>query len=515
MPARPSRHVWLLALLLPWLAACAPAPGVPSSGQSGAVGSTTAATPAGIPRGNPTRSASEQRLGDENHPKILAKFGGAYEDPELTAYVDRIGRRLVAVTEQPGAKWTFTVIDSPDVNAFAVPGGYVYVTRGLLALANDEAELAGVIGHEIAHVTGGHNALRSNRQAVASAGVLLGSLGLAVLGIDPVGLGSALQSAAGGVLASYSRSDELAADALGIRYLADAGYDPGAQADFLASLGANAALDARAAGKRYDPNSVSFFSTHPATGARVQAAEALAARVAAAGGAQERGRNRYLAAIDGMTWGPSPEQGMIRDRSFLHGPLDFTFTVPEGWQMQNTPRAVLGAERSGARFIFDGARDPGGSLTAYIRERWAQNLREALKGGSTVAGLERTRIGGQEAARGLMAVPIKGREHIALFVAIRRPDGLYRFLGLAPRQNSAGVAPVATTAATFRRLTAEEKRLTRGRRVDIETVRGGATETTLGQQMDVGTLPIERFRALNALGPERPLEPGLQVKLVR
>ena len=139
----------------------------------------------GPPETSTTRSASDQRTGDELHSKLVAQYGGTYTNPALTSYVERVGGRVAAVSEQPGAKWTFTVLDTPVVNAFAIPGGYVYVTRGMVAIANDEAQLAGVLGHEIGHVTAGHSALRQSRTQTAGLGVLAGAIGLAALGIDP------------------------------------------------------------------------------------------------------------------------------------------------------------------------------------------------------------------------------------------------------------------------------------------------------------------------------------------
>lgn len=195
--------------------------------------------PAGAPRTVAARSAAEQQAGDQNHPQILQQFGGEVQDPAIRAYVDEIGRKLVRQTEQPGAKWKFTVLDSPVVNAFALPGGYVYVTRGLIALANDEAELAGVIGHEIGHVTAAHSANRQERSTLAQLGVLGAQVAGAVAGLSgPLldMLGQASGAAGQAYVASYSRTQEFEADQLGVRYLAAAGYDPSAEADFLASL---------------------------------------------------------------------------------------------------------------------------------------------------------------------------------------------------------------------------------------------------------------------------------------
>ncbi|MEM9737386.1 MAG: M48 family metalloprotease, partial [Pseudomonadota bacterium] len=309
------------------ITACALAlAGCQTTGTSGSAGVA--------PQTVTVRTASEQRIGDENHPKIVSQYGGVYENQRLTSYVNRIGRDLAAVSEQPNAKWTFTVLDTPTVNAFALPGGYIYVTRGLVALAEDEAELAGEIGHEIGHVTAGHSALRQERGTMAGVGLLLGAVGLGILGVDGTAAQSILQmgqAAAGGILANYSRGDELDADNLGIRYLARAGYDPYAQADFLESMGDAAALDARIAGRGYNPNSVDFFASHPANAPRTRQAIQVAQRN---GLNVPQGANRnqaeFFRVIDGITWGDSPEQGFVRGNTFSHPKLRFTYSVSPG-----------------------------------------------------------------------------------------------------------------------------------------------------------------------------------------
>ena len=192
----------------------------------------------------------EVQIGQEADQQIVAQYG-LYDDPELAAYVDRLGQELLEVShmrredtpaEMRNTPFTFRVLDSPVVNAFALPGGYIYITRGILAHLDNEAQLAVVLGHEIGHVTAGHSSLRQERSTIAQ-GALLGALILGkVLGAgdDVLRSGAQLgQAVAGGYLANYSREDELAADNLGIRYLARAGYDPYAQADFLESMGAS------------------------------------------------------------------------------------------------------------------------------------------------------------------------------------------------------------------------------------------------------------------------------------
>ncbi|MEL6678435.1 MAG: M48 family metalloprotease, partial [Pseudomonadota bacterium] len=330
----------------------------------------------GQPQVFSSRTAAEQRIGDENHPRILDQYGGAVPDPRLRGYVTRIGESIVVNTEQPNEKWTFTVLDSPVINAFALPGGYVYVTRGLLALADDEAELAGVLGHEMAHVTARHGTERQSRSQRASVGVLGAAILGAVLGGEAgAQLGLEIgQTVAAGNLASYSRSQEFEADTIGVTYLARTGYDPIAQADFLDSMADKTSVDAALQGATYNPNRVDFLASHPATADRVRQAIAAAGQNATGGTA--RNRDTYLNTINGMIYGDSPSQGFIRGNSFQHPDLRFAFTVPNGYRISNQPTRVVATSDNGSVLIMDGAADPGGSLTSYLRDLWYPQIRE-------------------------------------------------------------------------------------------------------------------------------------------
>ncbi|MDT8345103.1 MAG: M48 family metalloprotease [Thermohalobaculum sp.] len=507
-PARPAWARLVRALML-GLGASALIACQTAGGAGGFTGGS-------VPETTPVRSAAEQREGDSAHAKIVARFGGAYGDAGVTAYVERIGRRVAAVSEQPNERWTFTVLDSPTVNAFAIPGGYVYVTRGLLALAANEAQLAGVIGHEIGHVTAEHGSARQDRSAAAGLGLLLGAVGLAVLGADPTVARGAMelgQAAAGGIVASYSRQDEIAADHLGIRYLARAGYDPYAQAEFLDSLAASSALDARAAGRAYDPNRVDFLASHPASGPRTRQAIDTARAEGAITGTGELGADRYLAAIDGLRWGQSPEQGVVEGTSFRHPVLGFGFDAPAGFRLTNTPAAVVAEGPGNARLILDGATDPGGALDSYVAGQWAGQIARQTRAGQ-IRNVERITIGGLPAARGVLPVTLQGASFDALLVAVRLDGKLYRFTGLAP-SGARVLGDLDAAARSFRRLDAAQRRAIKGARVEIVTVRAGDTAESLGQRMAVDALPVDRFRVLNGLKPGEQPRPGDRVKLVR
>ena len=480
------------------VAACAPPTG-PSSGA---------------PQTVAQRSNSDQRIGDENHPKILAQFGGEVSDRRLKSYVRDIGNRLAKQSEQPNAKWTFTVLDSPVVNAFALPGGYVYVTRGLVALANDEAELAGVIGHEIGHVTGAHGSQRQSRAGIAQIGVLAATIGGALLGLPSQSvqainqLGNTLGQ---GYVASYSRSQEFEADKLGVRYIARAGYDPEAQADFLANLQDETSLQAKIAGGQYNPNRVDFFASHPATAQRVR--EAIRVAGAQGGGDGPRNQDRFFSLIDGMTYGDSAEQGFVRGRTFSHPKLRFQFTMPQGFKIRNAAAAVTAAGPNGSGVIFDGEKHRGGSMDAYIARTWAPAIAKQARAGE-LQNLRRRTINGLPAATARLPVQTQNGVRILRMTAIRKGDRVYRFLGVQPQGQNALGDRMDRAAATFRNLSAADARKLKPYRVDIRTVRRGDTARTLSAKMPFDDFKIQRFRVLNGLREGETLRPGQKVKVI-
>jgi predicted Zn-dependent protease len=456
------------------------------------------------------RAPAEQRAGDRAHPAILAQYGGAYEG-RVTSYVRDLGQRLAGATEQPQGPWTFTVLDSPIVNAFALPGGYVYVTRGLVALAGDEAELAGVIGHEMGHVVAAHSMQRREQSTMAQIGVLAAVLGGAALGLEGSALdmlGQGAGAVAQGAVASYSRAQEIEADRLGVAYLARAGYDPGAQADFLRRMAAQDSLSAELQGRSYNPNRVDFFASHPATGERVQAASAAAGTLAGNG---SRNVDGFMAAIDGMTYGDSAEQGFVRGRRFVHPVLRFAFEAPDGYAIVNSAQAVTMRGPAGAGVIFDGARDPGGSMADYVARLWAGDVARQTRAGQ-VQDLRTFTVGGLEAASAVLPVQTNRGVAAAHLTAIRAPGGtVYRFFGLGPTSE---LTRMAEAGRSFRTLSAAEAARERPSRIRTHTVRPGETVASLAARTAFDDAREARFRVLNGLGPADALQPGQKVKLV-
>lgn len=458
-----------------------------------------------------TLSPQEERaIGAREHPKILQAYGGAYNDPELAAYVDRIGQTLAAQSELPQLNWTFTVLDSPVVNAFALPGGYVYVTRGLAALANDEAELASVIGHEIGHVTARHSAQRQTNQTIAGLGAAAVTLGAVLLGADPSlaqGIGDVANTAGAGYVASYSRSQELEADELGIRYLTRVGYDPMAQSQFLASLQADSALRARIAGRNYNPNSVGFLATHPATAERVNRAAALARQ--AGEGARERAS--FLKVIDGVEYGDSARQGLVRGQTFIHPDMRIAFEAPQGFKLRNNPDSVLAAGPSGAGVIFDASRHPGGSMRDYVAKRWVPALAKQTQV-RQASDLRSLRIDGQDAATVDLFVRTSKGEMIATLTAIRSGERVFRFTGLAPRGAPRSVQAATRDAArSFQRLSAQQASRWRADRIDVVRASSIAQAAARAPFEDYAE---QRLRVLNGLTQGQATTPDGRIKTV-
>lgn len=303
---------------------------------------------------NPVTGQSERTVMDERtelaegkkaHDEVLKEYG-VYKDERLQAYVNEVGQKLAKQSHRANIPWTFTVLDSPEINAFALPGGYVYITRGILAYMESEADMAGVIGHEIGHVTARHGAQRATRQQTAGLGVLAATVLGAVLE-SKVGVsggtemfGQMAQGVAAGYVAKYSREQELQADSLGAEYLARSNYDPRNMIDVIRVLKLQEAFaieEARAEG-RPTPEGANWLSSHPSNDQRLQQISQNAAKYQ--GSYASDGAQRFLQVVRGMRFGESPEQGLTRGQNFYHSGLGLAMTAPAGWRIQNEPEAL-------------------------------------------------------------------------------------------------------------------------------------------------------------------------------
>ena len=456
--------------------------------------------------------AQEQEIGEEQHPQVLMQFGGPYDDAELQSYVSRIGDELAAVSELPELDFTFTVLNSEVINAFALPGGYVYITRGLLALADNEAELAGVMAHEIGHVTARHSAQRYSRGVLAQGGLAIGTVLAGVLG---GGAAADLVQQAGGLgaqayLAGYSRDQEFQADELGVRYMARAGYDPTAMSSFLEKLERNDQLMRRLSDRDGADPASSWFATHPRTPDRVLRAAEQAS--AATPGENRTGREDYLEQIDGMVYGEDPSQGFVRGRTFVHPDLRFAFDVPDGYRIVNTPAAVIGQAQN-SLMKFDAVRSPAGQdVGAYLARDWAQEL-----GAGRLDNVATSQVNGMPAASAVAAGQLDNGQPVTVALAALRAgnEQVYRFMFVSPgSMSSAQASAYQATVNSFRRLSADEAAALQARRLRVVTVERGQDVEDLARRMAVDSLPREQFELLNGLESGDSLSPGQQVKLV-
>ncbi len=443
-------------------------------------------------------SQSDRAQGAQANPQLLAQYGGAYAGPQA-AYVERVGKRVAVQSGLSNATGDFTVtlLDSPAENAFAIPGGYVYVTRQLLALMNSEAELAAVLGHEVGHVAARHSNSRSTRSS-------LGSLGAAVLGAvtgsDIVGriagVGSQLYTL------SYSRNQEYQADQFGVRYATAAGYRPSGMADALAQLNVAQSLAARTAGR--EGNSVpTWMSTHPNGAERVQRARALAQQ---AGGAAATATQdtMYLRMLDGLRYDDDPAQGIVDGTTFRHPALRVQFTAPTGYTVANGADAVTIAGNGGqAEFRMAPA---GGDLSGFVRQRLT-----ALGATGQVAP-QTTRINGFDVALATVRATANRQAVDVTIAAYRAPSAIWYFQIVTPA--GAGVGPFEPLLQSVATMTAAQANAITGKRIRIATVRAGDTIDTLARQMAYPDFQRERFVTLNGLDANARLVPGQLVKLV-
>jgi predicted Zn-dependent protease len=445
----------------------------------------------------------ERRKGAELHPEVIKEFGGVYDDVRITQYVSGLGGRLAKATEQPDQNYTFTVLDSPVVNAFALPGGYVYITRGLMALAGDEAELAGVLGHELGHVVARHAAQRYSRGLIVGgvAGLLGAVTGSETVGSIAAGIGSLT------FVQPFSREQELEADRLGVRYISRAGYDPGAMTSFLSKMRENSRLEARIAGRNPDAvDARDIMSTHPRTVERVKQAMRLAGATAGQGTIDQDG---YLGRIDRMIYGDSPHHGYARGRLFVHPIQRYRFEVPDGFRLKSLPDAAIAISPAKMLIQVDSAEKPySGGMTGYLTEEWASDL--------AVEELRSVTVNGLAAATAKTTLDTRNGTLYLRLAAIRfSSQQIYRFIVIAPRESAAQLpAVLRETLFSFRRISRSEAAAARPWRVRVVGVRAGDTVYGLSRRSPFESLQQERILVMNGLRADQPLRVGAKVKLV-
>jgi predicted Zn-dependent protease len=437
---------------------------------------------------------AQEKIGQREHPVVVAKYGGEYSNVEAEKLLAVIVGKLISVSDDQARTYKITILNSPKVNAFALPGGYLYVTRGLLALTNDTAELAAVISHEMAHVSSDHAILRSKKQTSAEVGteVVNEVLGDSVAGRVALAANQLR-------LADFSKDQELQADAVGIRMLGNAGFDPYAAARFLETMQAYQTLGDRGEGRLED---TSFLSSHPATPQRIDLARRHA-RMFGAPGIGDADRERYLKGVDGLLFGDSVEEGFVRNNRFSHLGLGITFAAPQASKLENQATSVVINGPGDIATRFDAAVLPKGiSLEQYLKSGWVKGLDEASVTTSQTSGLPVARA----VARG-------GQWDFVIRV-IQLNRQVYRFITAGPLNGGQAEQTSAEIAGSFRELSDVEKAALQPLKIRIVTVEPSDTLATLSSRMKGTGDGLKMFQILNGFSAGAIPQVGSKVKIV-
>lgn len=441
----------------------------------------------------------EIQLGRQSDAEVRKQMG-VYADPALQRYVDGIGQRLARQAHRPGLPWTFTVVDSPAVNAFALPGGFVYVTRGILPFLRDEAELAAVLGHEVGHVDARHSAAAYSQQALFGQG--LGVLGVFVpkarsfQGLADVAFGL--------MFLKNSRGNELEADQLGVGYAAAAGWDPGAMPDLLGTLGR---LDEATGSRRGVPN---WALTHPPAADRVARVQDAVAG-ARTPGSTATNRAALERQIDGIVYGDSREKGIVRGNEFLHPELRFAVRFPKGWTIVNGDQQVSATEREGGQV----------GVVLQLAEAASGSVDDAARRGMEQAGFQETsgrhvQINGLSAYVGTYRGTTSQGTAITVRAAhIRAVQQTFLLAGVAPAADFTRVEPAFTASiGSFRALSQAEADRVQPDRVDFRLVRPGESWTSIAAGPGGGRVKAATLAIMNGADPATPPRASQRIRII-
>ena len=419
--------------------------------------------------------------------------------------MERVGKRVSLQSGLANTQSDFTVqlLNSSVENAFAIPGGYVYVTRQLLALMNDEDELAFVMGHEIGHVAARHSAGRQRTSAIG--GVLAGIVG-AVAGGSQIGqlLGAGAQQASQLYTLKFGRDQEYQADTLGVRYLVGAGYNPWGAPEVLSQLGASTELQARTAGRQANAMPT-WLSTHPSSTSRVARARTLAQQAKRGAPGDRAQDTAFLRMLDGMRYDDDPAKGVIDGQVFRQPAMRIRFTAPQGYAITNSDDAVtVSSSRGQAQLTAAGGST---KVEAAVLDGF-----RALGGQLAADQVRTTTINGRNAAMASVTATANRQRVDATVIGIQFPGMTYVWTLVTPA--GAGIGAFDPMITSFTTMTAAEAKEVRGKHIRIHTVRSGETINSLSRRMAYSDYQLERFVTLNGLDANAPLKPGMLVKLV-
>ena len=431
------------------------------------------------------------------HKQVVALYGGEYHAPQTERFLNDVLGKLAAASDVPGQTYRVTILNSPIVNAFALPSGNLYVTRGLLALANDTSEVAAVMAHEIAHVTARHALRRAELEKRSDV------ISKAAMVLENRDKGRTFQNYAQLSLASFSRQQEYEADEIGIHVIARAGFDPYGASRFLEALGRSVDLRQSLLGRNTSAEKPDILSTHPSTPERIAKAVAVARQLSAPG-IGEVGRDRYLAAIDGIEFGDDPSEGVVRGHTFIHPKLGFTFTAPPNFALENSAQAVLGIADGGAEALrLDRVHVPAETtLEAYIGSGWIDGLQ--------ANSVESLVINGFPAVTAVA----KGEEWTFRLAAIRYGTEVYRMIFATRSLTDDLTSQFRASIESFRKIGPDEAQAIKPTRITVITADAGDTPDSLAGRMAVTDKPLEFFLLLNGLESASGFRPGEHYKLV-
>ena len=435
---------------------------------------------------------------------------GLYQNDELQRYVSDLGMRIARSSQRPNLPWSFAVVDSPAVNAFALPGGFIYITRGILPYLDNEAQLIGVLGHEIGHVTARHSAQQYTRGMATSLGVLVGSI--FVPQVRP--FGDLAETGLGVVYTKFGRDDELEADRLGAEYAAGGGWDPDEVPRFLTTLARIAAMS--------DRNGVpNWMSTHPQPENRAARVTETVKKVRA--GESEStwtvDRDGYLARIEGIIFGDDPESGIVRGNMFLHPPLRFAIEFPAGWEITNSDEQVVAQEPGNKVFMV--LRTIQGRPGRSLEEAAQQHMRDS---GYNLADMTQGTVSGMQAvlgtyegnARGIGKVIARGA-HVVLGrpSTTVRTGSTYFIGGIAPPDVYPRVsADFDRAIQTFRQMSQDEANAVEPNIIDLYTAREGDTWQSIAQRAGKGFVSANTLAIMNDHTIDQQPAPGTRLKIV-
>jgi predicted Zn-dependent protease len=443
--------------------------------------------------------AQEIQIGQSQDVEVRREMG-VYRDAALQEYVSGIGMRLARASERPDLPWHFTVVDSPAVNAFALPGGYIYITRGIMPFLDNEAQLAGVLGHEIGHVAARHAAQQYSRATGAQLGLIFGSIlvpqtrPFAQLGENGLGL----------LFLKYGRDDEEQADSLGVKYAARIGWDPAGVPQMLTTL----ARIEEASDNKGVPN---WLATHPAPQDRVQRVSAAVQQAEAGAQRFTVDRDSYLRRIDGIVYGDNPDQGVVRGERFLHAGLRFAVDFPPGWDVNNGQTQVIAKEPGGRTLLLlQTVNRPIGRTIEEVA------LRSMASAGFRVSSGGSTTINGLEAFVGTYGGTLQdlGRVEIrAAHIVVNRD--VFFLAGIARADEYARAdSSFSRTLNSFRPLGRAEAEAIAPNRVDLYTARAGDTWQSIAERQGGHVVKATTLAIMNGHAVAEQPRPGERIKIV-